>query len=179
MLLAPVHSPRTADLDDDVQTLLCTLNELGDHLRALHQLAIRKLDAMKRADIALLNSCAAEEECELQRMLRRDGKRDAVLARLAQALRMRTSAPARLTEIAGRLPQPFSSQIVAKSAELRGLAENLEEKNRLAAAVAQSVHSHIRAVFAEVAKANQETIGYGRNGKHEAMTTRAWVDAVG
>src|SRR5207249_1116357 len=118
--------PPAAGIESDVQTLLDTLVELGGHLRALLDLASRKLEAMKRADVPALTQCAAEEERELQRMLRRDGQREAVLARLAQALRFRSQAPARLTEIAARLPQPFSSQILAKSAALRDLATKLE-----------------------------------------------------
>lgn len=178
-LVTPARARIGVSFEADVQDLLATLEELGGHLTSLLSLCDRKLVAMKAADVPALNQVAGEEERELQKMLRRDGQRDAVLARLAQALRLGGSTPSRLSEIAARLPEPFCTEILGKSAELRRLATNLEEKTRLAAAVAQSVQSHIRAVFAEVARAGQETVVYGRSGQHEAVTRQTWVDAVG
>jgi hypothetical protein len=62
---------------------------------------------------------------------------------------------------------------------LRGVAEELQKKNRLAAEVARKLQSHIRDVFAAIAQATQETVVYGRNGQYEQATARQWVDAVG
>jgi hypothetical protein len=55
----------------------------------------------------------------------------------------------------------------------------LEEKNRLVAAVAHGLHAHVRGVFTDLASANQETVVYGRSGRHDQRVTRSWVDAVG
>lgn len=166
-------------VEDDARELVETLEDIERHLSALLQISERKLEAMRRADVHALGQCALDEERELQRLLRHDGRRETVLARLAQALRVFGPAPARLSAIAARLSPPYSTQILAKSTVLRDRAKKLEEKSRLAAAVAQSVQSHIRSVFAEIAKANQESVGYGRHGQPASVTTRPWVDAVG
>jgi hypothetical protein len=168
-----------AALDAEARALAETLSELQPALRRLIELSERKLAALRRADTEGLTRCAQEEKELLQSVQLLERRRHAVLARLAQQLRWPPAAGATLSHIADRLHEPISSVIRARIAPLRDLASTLEKTNRLAASVARNLHQHLRALFADVARANQETVVYGPLGQPEMRTTRAWVDAVG
>jgi len=182
MQTQPVNNPTDAEshgLEAPARDLLDTLTALGELLTQLLGVAGRKLAAMRAAEAKTLQQCAAEEHGVLQELFERERQRDAVLARLAQSLHWPDSRRVSLSEVAQRLPEPFSSRLRARIAGLRTVAVALKEKNRLAAAVARNLHQHLRAVFEDLAQANQETVGYGPNGKHEQRNRQAWVDAVG
>ena len=171
--------PGRADLTPIVAELRDALATLHGLLQQLTELAGRKLDAMRRADTGDLQSCAAMEHRLLRDVSAKRKQREAILARLAQSLHWPEAVAAPLGEIADRLPEPFSSSIRAKNRALREVADTLQQKNRLAAAVARNLHAHVRSIFAELAKANQECVLYGPSGQHEQTSTDAWVDAVG
>ncbi len=170
---------RQQDPGVQIEELLETVSLLHELLKRLLELARAKLAAMRAADAETLHQCAAEECDVLEALFKREKQRDAVLARLAQSLHWSGDERARLSEIAERLPEPFSSRLRAKTAGLRKTADELQRKNRLAADVARHLHKHIRAVFEDVARVNQESVVYGPNGKHEQRTRKTWVDAVG
>lgn len=155
------------------------LDALAGQLRTLLELAERKLAAMRRADPAAIHECTLEETDCLREHYRMDRRLRAVLARFAQRLPDGTLSQPRVAEVAGRLAEPLASRIQAKSACLRPLAEKLQRQNQLASQVAQNLHGHIRAVFAEVADAQQKTVGYGPAGRHEKRASQRLVDAVG
>ncbi|TWT41867.1 FlgN protein [Phycisphaerae bacterium RAS1] len=163
----------------DVLQLLTLLGRWQAQLAGLLQIADDKLAAMKRADADALTACAQREEALLRGVGAGEQERHELLARLAQALPGGPSRIARLSDLAGILPEPLASQILAKNAGLRQAALKLREKNRLAAGVARHLQLHIRGVFAEVAKAGQESIVYGPQGRHEQRNRLSFVDAVG
>jgi hypothetical protein len=180
--MRPVAEPSTADarsLEQHVHDLLATLNALQQMLGQLLDLAVRKLAAMRHADTGALHKCAAEESVVLHALFEKEKERDAVIARLAQSLPLPEGGPLRLSHIAERLPEPLGSRLRAKTLGLRQVAGALQEKNRLAARVARNLHTHICAVFEDVAKVNQESVVYGPSGKHEQRNKETWVDAVG
>lgn len=166
-------------LDAQVDELLATLTSLHEMLRQLLELAGRKLAAMRAADTEALRQCAADEGGILRALFEREKQRDAVLARLAQSVQWHEARHARLSEIAERLPEPFSSRLRAKTAGLRRTADELRQKNQLAATVARNLHKHLCAVFDDVANVNQESVVYGPNGRHEHRNQMTWVDAIG
>ncbi|MBU0616148.1 MAG: flagellar protein FlgN [Planctomycetes bacterium] len=166
-------------LEAQVGELLEALSALHEMLKQLLELARAKLVAMRAADAAALQRCAARECGVLERVFEQERRRDAVLARLAQSLHWDCAAPPRLSEIAGKLPEPFSSRLRAKTAGLRQTANELRRENGVAAEVARHLHKHIRAVVEDIARVNQESVVYGPSGKHEQRTNQTWVDAVG
>ncbi len=168
-----------AALEVEARALVEALSELQPALRRLIDLSRGKLDALRRADTAALMRCAREEGELLQGVELLERRRRAILARLAQQLQWPPAVSAPLSQLADRLPEPISSVIRARITPLRDLAVTLEKTNRLAASVARNLHQHMRALFAEVARASQETVVYGPLGQLETRTTRAWVDAVG
>jgi hypothetical protein len=174
----PLAAVGQAQIDE----LLDALSALHELLKQLLELARAKLAAMRAADAPELQRCAARECGVLERLFERERRRDAVLARLAQSLHWDSTGPPRLSEVAAKLPDPFSSRLRAKTAGLRQTANELRRENRLAAEVAQHLHKHVRAVFEDIediARVNQESVVYGPNGRHEHRTSKTWVDAVG
>lgn len=174
-----LHIADAPELPVAVEALLRVLSRLQEQLRSLVGLAAGKLAALRRADADALLAGASREQELLQQVVADHGARDAEIARLAQLLRMESSPLPRLTALAARLPEPQASQILTKSAGLYGLAAELQEKNRHAAGVARHLHSHVSAVFAEVAKAGQAAVVYGPSGQHEQRIAKRWFDAVG
>ena len=176
--LIPAPIDGTA-LAAETRRLLTSLAVLHERLMSLAQLAVDKIAAMRRADVAALDLLATQEATELESLRSCEAEREAILAAVAQQLPDCRGLQPRLADLAGLLPEPFASQIRAKYEGLRSAARKLKEKNRLVADVAHGLHAHIRGVFADLASANQETVVYGRTGRHDQRVTRSWVDAVG
>jgi flagellar biosynthesis/type III secretory pathway chaperone len=160
--------------------------ELSDNLGALHTLlkqladqADAKLAALRAADASALQTCAARETELLQHVARNAQERQAIVARLAQHLPPSLPNEMPLSELIEKFPEPQASILRARSLALRESARKLQEKNSLAARVAHHLQSHIRAVFAELAKVNQESVVYGPKGQHEQAALRSCLDAVG
>lgn len=163
-----------------------TLNDLDTSLanttNALTQLvalAERKLVALRSADTITLHQTARLEKQELERTFALEQERSAIVARVAQGLPGRKAERLRLSEIAECLPAPWNAKIGEKTRVLKRLSEMLQQKNRLAAGVAQNLHKHIRAVMEELATSTHEPHGYRRDGRREHGTANNWVDAIG
>lgn len=169
----------SAELDVPLRELVEQLGDLQDALRQLVDVASAKLSALRRADTAGLQECAHQEGELLKRLFTGERQRHAVLAQVAQVLHIESTGPPPLREVAARLPEPLASALRAKSEGLQQLALELQRKNRLTADVAQNLQTHIRGIFADLANAARETMGYGPEGKREQSATRNWVNAVG
>jgi len=165
-----------ADLARPLIENLATLQAL---LRQLSASASAKLTAIRAADSQALQGCAAREAELLEQVYRLAPARDALLARLAQALPISSSKQARLSEIAAALPEPTASLLRARNAALQQIARELQQKNATVAGVARHLQTHLAAIFAALAQANQEAVVYGPKGQHAGRTVRSWVDAVG
>ncbi|MBU0640604.1 MAG: flagellar protein FlgN [Planctomycetes bacterium] len=168
-----------AALSETAEGLEQRLSRLQTLLRRLLELAEEKLTALARADTEVLQRCAAAEAEVLDEAFRLEQERDAIVARLAHGLQWPKGRAVHVTELAGRLGEPLASRIRARSMGLREVAGALREKNRLTASVAQNLQSHVRGIFSELAKVNQETVVYGPHGDHKHTNKRSWVDAVG
>jgi len=162
-----------------LRELVGCLSNLQTALKRLLALAEEKLAAMRAADVGALRDCALREDALLKQVFMEEKQRKAVLARVAQSVPCSGQERVSLTELADHLPEPLASSLRARSTALQALAEKLQQKNRVAANVAQNLQSHIRGVFAAVAKVGQETGVYGPRGEHESNVERRWIDAVG
>lgn len=171
-------TPLPADVNA-CDALLDTLGTLHGRLARLGDLAELKLAALRTANAERLHELAAEEAAELESLAADDVRREAALARAAQGLPAGAGSRPRLSEVAEIFPEPLRSKILGKSEGLRAMANRLAEKNRLVADVARGLHNHVRGIFAEVAKVNQEAVVYERDGREYQRTSRSWVDAVG
>lgn len=162
-----------------VGELLDRLADLQGELRELLALADAKLEALRRADADGLQRCSSAESQRLERVLRLNRERAAVLARLAQRLHWPEAASASLSDIAARVGEPLGSRLRARSVPLREVAAQLEKKNRVAALVARNLQEHVRAIFATVAEADAQPLGYTPGGRLASGGPTRWIDAVG
>lgn len=163
----------------DARELLERLSELREGLRRLDEIASEKLVALRRADRDALLALAEAESAALDQVGARDRRRSALIARLAQALPHSGDGQPRLSDLAERFREPLASQIRSQAMGLRELATSLQKKNLLAAAVAHALHCSVRAIFEDVSRINQDSVGYGPDGRDERRDARSWVDAVG
>ena len=161
------------------QELLDALAALQRTTTQLVEIAEAKLVAARHADAAGLTALATRERLLLQQYAMDEQKRRAAVTQLAQGLRRPHLGAAPLRELLGYLPGSATSAVTARAAGLRRQLEQLQQKNALFAAVARGLQEHIRAIFADVAKVQQESIAYGPNGRHAVSGTRSWVEAVG
>lgn len=172
---APAHSAQFV-LARELQDHLTQFQSL---LAQLLDLSRQKLAAIREADVDGLNQCTSDEAQALERVFRCEQDRHAIIARIAQNVRLKDPARNSLSEIVDQLPEPISSTIRARMRGLQEIAEQLQRENRLVALVARDLQGHIRGVFSDLANARRVAIGYGREGQVESVTTRTWVDAVG
>lgn len=177
--LPPNFELRPADLTPLVAELETCLDTLETDLHALLAIADAKLTAMRNADVRAIRQLTDHEEDALGAHREHETRRGAVVARLAQALLLTGDGPPRLEKLAAHLDEPARSRIAEKTGVLRALTEQLARKSSLAREVAQSLQSHLRAVFAAIAEATKETLAYDHGGQHASVTTQNWIDAVG
>jgi len=89
-----------------------------------------------------------------------------------------TGPGVRLTELAGELPEPQRSRLVAISLGLRKLAEETSALHRVNRAAVQHMLRHFRSIHQALTRAGQGC-GYGASGKAEDGETRSMlIDAV-
>lgn len=174
-----LHGGAAAGLAQAARELNENLAALQALLRELVDQASQKLTAMRTVDVDGLTSSAAREGELLAQVQRVAQQREAILARAAQDMPDAAGPVYPLSRLLEKIPEPYSSALRARNAALQRVAADLQEKNATVAAVAQSLQSHIRAVFTELAKVNVETVIYGPKGQHEPKPVRTWIDAVG
>lgn len=172
-------SPVRIEDGDPRRALLENLTEHQTLLEKLVEIAREKMDAVRAADSQTLHRCTAREASVLECLLNFERRRKAVVARLAQTLRLPSPDTLTLSEIANELPEPFSSSVRARMLALRAVAIELQHLNRVAALVARDLHQHIRDVFTVLANANRESVVYGPEGREHMTTSKNILDAVG
>ena len=165
--------------EDDARELNEHLASLQSLLRQLLAQTVEKLDAIRQADTDRMERCAVGETELLEQVARTEQRRAAITARVAQDVPSARKGRLSLSELVDHLQEPLASVFRARNAALRQLATELQEKNALVARVARNLQTHIREIFAELAKVNQESVVYGPKGKHEQRVVRSWLDAVG
>jgi flagellar biosynthesis/type III secretory pathway chaperone len=161
------------------EVLLATLGRLHVHLQTLLQAALDKLQAMRTADTNALNEVTQREHQALQKVQRAEQERRAAVARLAQHLHVADPHAQPLSELVSGVREPVRSQIHAKISGLQALAQQLQEKNRVAALVAQELQNHVQSVFSAVLAPAQSMDGYGPQGERHPTGNRMIVDALG
>jgi flagellar biosynthesis/type III secretory pathway chaperone len=160
--------------------LLAAMGRSQGIFQALANTAGDKLEALRRADTPVLNDCTRREHELLQQFHRAEQQRRAAVARLAQQLPRPAVPGAELSSLVEQVAEPLRSQLQAKLAGLRHVAEQLREKNRLAALVAQELQNHIQGIFVEVMQSRREVQGYGPEGRQsQGNSSRVIVDAMG
>lgn len=177
---APVIRMPAGDASGDARELLSVLGDLQGLLQQLVDTAERKLQAMREGQPTELTDCTRRELDLLQAVHKAEQRRNATLARLAQGLQCPELRTGTLSMTAEVLPEPQRSQLRARIAGLRQTASDLRQKNQLASEVARRLQVHLRSVFSELARTQQENVVYGPKGQQwTGGGSRLIVDAMG
>jgi hypothetical protein len=152
--------------------LLALQDELGVVLRS-------KLDAMKRADTAAMQSASARESLLASRIAALDRRRHETLARTCAALCLPNDAAATLTVIAERLPPTDRERLLGLSAVLRQKIVTVAETHRVITIVSAEMLAHYRSVFSAITRAAGDQPTYTRGGRTAGASSLCVLDAVG
>ncbi len=132
---------------------------LAEHQQLL-ALIEKKLQALTKADHALIHECCLKENQHIQRIGEIEKARQALLGRITQMLAPRSAKPMSLVEIAGRLPEPARGKVLALRQNLRQLLESIGRRNQVARKATESLLHHVQGVISLVTQAvNGSTYG--------------------
>ena len=139
----------------------------------------RKLEAMRRADTELLNSCAARERFLLQRIAEAESSRKTLTADLQLRAGAKSKGPVSITELAERIGEPGRSKLLVLADGLRRLVEQTNQLNQVAALAGKELLAHFRYVYDVMRAAERDTGTYDVQGVRAAGSAQRILDAVG
>ena len=161
------------------------LVRLFDGLRLLHDelfcVIESKIEAMRRADVAAIQTAAESEQVIVTRLKEREGFRDQLMEAIGQDIGFSAKAARALTvsQLAARLPVPERSLVVNAALKLQVVMAKSAQANRLAATVARAIVQHMKWVFAAVRPSDAAPIGYTGRGRTVATADVSLFEAVG
>lgn len=178
MTKTPVHPP--AQVGALLAELLEALSASSDTVSRLAALAGQKLSALRQADADALHRCAQVEGRLVAALTQLIRQRQAVLARLAQALHAPPLAQRPISELAARLDPPQASLLLAAAQRLAMLGGELQRKNALTARAARGLQEHIHAALAALQAEPTPDVTYRASGQRDRQSAGSkWIDAVG
>ena len=155
---------------------LAEMRSLYEELLAVLQ---RKLEAMRRADTELLNSCAARERFLLQRISEVESSRKVLTGDLQLRTGVAAKRPMSITQLAERIGEPDRSKLLVLADGLRRLVEQTNQVNQVAALAGKELLAHFRHVYDVMRAAEQDTGTYDVRGARTAGSAQRILDAVG
>ena len=139
----------------------------------------RKLEAMRRADTELLNSCAVRERFLLQRITESESSRKTLAADLQLRAGAKSKGPVSITELAERIGEPGRSKLLVLADGLRRLVEQTNQVNQVAALASKELLAHFRHVYDAMRAAERDTGTYDVQGVRTSGGAQRILDAVG
>lgn len=155
---------------------LAEMRGLYEELLAVLQ---RKLEAMRRADTELLNSCAARERFLLQRISEAESSRKVLVTDLQVRAGVAAKRPISITQLAERIGEPGRSKLLVLADGLRRLVEQTNQVNQVAALAGKELLAHFKHVYDVMRTAERDTGTYDVRGARAAGSAQRILDAVG
>jgi len=168
-----------------VETRLNELATVLGDLRVLHEDLLatirRKLEAARRAEVEVIQSCTAREAFLATRIRKRDDVRKQLAERIGAALGWSSgeARTASISTLVAKAGEPVRGRVLAAAVALRERAEQVEQLNRTAAMVTGTMLKHLRAVTTAMTQAGTETCGYSAEGRRASGAPVRVFDAVG
>ncbi len=152
-----------AQTADKLYAMLLRLYEAHEELLGVLR---EQQQAIRRCDAGRLE--ALRDRCDLlgQRILELDAARQQL-----------TGAGVKVSELAAGAPEPQQSRLVALSAGLRKLAEQIASMHRVNQAAVRNMLNHFHAVYRMLASAGKSG-GYGSAGAANSGGQAFMIDAV-
>jgi len=162
----------------DLIRLFGVLKDLHGQLLVLIQL---KMDAMRRADLAVVNELNQREQAMVRRLEEREGLRRPLMDSIGAELGLPSRAARELTvsQLAARLSEPARRSLVDAANELRAVVAQVARLNRVAGAFTRDVMNHLKWVFASVRPKEDGPSGYTGMGVAATAADLRIFEAVG
>ncbi|MEK6798158.1 MAG: flagellar protein FlgN [Planctomycetota bacterium] len=118
----------------------------------LFELIDRKIAAMRRADVAAMQECAAREQSLVQRLQEREGLRRQLTDLVGEELALPPGAARCLTvsRLAGRLGDQERRNLNDAAGKLRSAVLKVQQAHRVAGMICREITRHLAWVFAAV-----------------------------
>ena len=152
----------------DANKLLDILKRQISVHEELRGVMLNQQQCLRRFDSAGLDSLRQRGDLLADRIAELDERRLAL-----------TGSGARVSQMAGELPEPLQSQLLALSLSLRQASEDVASINRINQAAVQNMLSHFHEMYRMLAGANQAAV-YGASGQAASggVNSAFLVDAV-
>ncbi len=164
--------------DTDAAALVDLLDELLRLQTELEVVLRSKLDAMKRADTAAIQSASAREGLLIRRLAQLDRRRAELLANWP-AERPRGETPRTLSLLAESLAEPHRGRMTALAAGLRQRVAAVADLHRVITIVSAEMLAHYRKVFDAMTRGPDDADLYTPRGRAGSARTTRVLDAVG
>jgi len=162
----------------DLVTLFDGLHKLHEQLLALIR---SRIDAMKRSDVAAMQSLSEQEQLLAGRVEQREGLRRQLMDKIGEqcGLSSRAARALSVSQLAGRLDEPQRTTLQQAAQRLRGIIAKVAQANRVAGAISREVLTHLEWVFASVRPASEQPFVYSVNGQAPLANDARIFETVG
>jgi hypothetical protein len=163
---------------NDLVRLMGVLEKLHERLLALVQ---SKIDAMRRADTAAMNSLKDQEQATVRQLRERDGLRRQLVESMGEEMELplRGASAITVSQLAARLSEPGRTRLLRAAGSLRLVMSRVAQANRIAGAMSREILNHLGWVFASVRPAGARSVGYSGSGDVTAASQTRLVEIVG
>jgi hypothetical protein len=156
------------------------LGDLHALYSELHEVVSRRLQAIRRNDHDVMQSCQARERFLSEKLAERDGLRKQLVRLIAQALDLPEEPLPTLSQVADAVGEPRAGALRVWATRLRELVERLESAQQIATLVTQEMLRHLDHLQDAVRQAATRDCGtYNAAGRRTAKPLDAVLDAVG
>ncbi|MGD2108783.1 MAG: flagellar protein FlgN [Phycisphaerae bacterium] len=162
----------------DLVKLLDGLCRTHEELLALVR---KRIDAMRRADVAAMQALADQEQALVKRIDQREGLRRQLMDKIGEqwGLSARTARALSLSQLTSHATDPERSSLEEAGRRLGNAITKVAQANRVAGAISREVLTHLEWVFASVRPAGGPRFAYTGNAQHLAGSGARILETVG
>jgi flagellar biosynthesis/type III secretory pathway chaperone len=155
----------SGDVPASVRSLIALL---GQHLEvhaAMLDCIDRKRQAIRQADLAMVNAISQQESPLLSRLTDLEQKRAGLIRRLTGLLSPGAKAAMTVRQIAAAIEPARAKELLAVADELKALAQKVQRANSIVRDAAETLARHMAGVMQTVGSALSAARVYGRRGQ--------------
>ncbi len=168
-------------LPPQVRDLCRLLYQAAGSYNELSILVERKVEAMRRADMAALQEAKEHEMALVKAISEQEGMRRALMDKIGCILGMAAGTARIMTvsQLCQRLSADASEQVAQAAGALRKAVTHSARVNRLAGVVAGELVNHLRWVWRAARPVGEKRVGYTPAGGHETNVNPRVFDTTG
>lgn len=161
----PSAPPQPIDVPVETDALDAALRELIGIYERLHELAVRRRDAIAKAEARSLGAMIGEENALVQRIAEIEKRRMVAASRLGEALGLPDRSQATVRAIAERLGGEGGARLARGAARLREVATGVQRLNEIVRTAAETLSQHVEGLVRAVQNELSSTKTYEARGR--------------